>query len=126
MQVAGGLFEFDFNTMVGNRLKSAGVLCVDCNSFTEIENETSYNVVMTEDLSKGTFSSQNFTALNTTDSDTLEKYVKKLKVVYPAVEGRVILHNLENAPEGSSAITFTTSTLLIGIMLLLQKFMSSV
>lgn len=107
-------------------MTSVQVLCVDCNAFTEIKDTTSYDVVMSEDLSKATFSNESFTALNTTDFDTLEKYIKKNKDVYPPIDGRIILHNIESAPEGNSAITIRTSTFLIGIMVLLQKFMSSV
>lgn len=125
LQVAGGLIMFDFASEEGKRLKSAQFLCVDCNSFSEIKDTTTYDVVMTEDLSKGTFSEQSFTSLETKDLDSVEKYIKQRKIVYPSIDGRIILQNVENAPKGNKAVNLTTSTFLVWIIVLLQKFLST-
>lgn len=99
---------------------------MDCNSFAEIKDTTSYDVVMTEDYSKGAFSSQNFTGLNISDLETIEKYITKNKIVYPAIEGRIVVQNIIYAPEGNSAINLATSIILVVIMTLMQTFLSSV
>lgn len=125
MQVSGGIFAFDFALEDGKRLTKAQLLSTETSSFIEIKDDTDYDVAMTEDLSKGQFSAQTFVALNSSDVDVLEKFIKKHQIVYPAVDERIVLYNIDKAPEGNAAMTLKTSSLLIALTVLLQKFLSS-
>lgn len=128
LQISGGLLEFDFAQDEEKQLTLSQILCVDCNEIKNINDNDLYDVVMTEDLSKSTFSNENFTDMNKTDVSLLEKYIKQHQIVYPAIEDRIVLHNIDKTPEGgeNSGVSVTYSTMLIGIMVLLQKFVSSV
>uniref|UniRef100_A0A336L6M6 5'-nucleotidase n=1 Tax=Culicoides sonorensis TaxID=179676 RepID=A0A336L6M6_CULSO len=124
VQVAGAFIEFNFTMEAGKRLVSSKVLCVDCNGFIEMKDTEKYDIVMTEDLSKASFSNEQFTGLNTTEYSSLEKFIIKNQIVYPAVEGRITLHNVDDAP--SSAVTMKMSVLLMGVVLIFHQFVSFV
>ncbi|XP_063705420.1 protein 5NUC-like [Culicoides brevitarsis] len=121
LQVSGGFFEFDLSVETGKRLTSAQLMSFETESSIEITDKGTYSVITTEDFFKTNFQSEKSDSLETTDIASLEKYIAKHKIVYPAIDERIILHNIEAAPEGNNALTLQKSTFLIGIMILLQK-----
>lgn len=82
---------------------------------------------MNEEMFKGAsgynmIEKENSLKLNNTDRQMTSNRIKQLEKIYPAVEGRIVLHNVDKAP--SSGIVSSVSSVLLMTVLVMQSYLS--
>lgn len=102
LQVSGMQVEYDLSKKIGSRVTSAKILCSSC-TVPQLENiklDNVYYLLLPSNIAAG---SLGYTMLkdtmvdtfNTTDVDALINYIKRKTPIYPSVEWRISLNNLD-------------------------------
>lgn len=104
LQISGMQVEYDLSKGIGSRVKTIKVLCSSCTvpQLEDLKLDNIYNLLLPSNIATG---SLGYTMLkdmvvdifNTTEVDALIHYIKKKTPIYPSVEWRITLNNLDPA-----------------------------
>lgn len=111
LQVSGFQVEFDLSKPAGSRVKSLNILCSKCRvpRYEPVELDSVYKVVLPSYLVTGgdgfSMIPKEMLKHNSGDLDisVVEKYITQRGTVYPALEGRVKIHNSASGLQGKTS-----------------------
>lgn len=129
LQIGKGKVVFDFSKKSGERVDSLRVLSDDYQSLIPVQDGDTYDVVMTKFLADGNDGFdvlRNFKAeeLKKDEFDVAKAYIAQRSPVYPGIEGRVLLLNVDQAPVTGAAGTVKLSLMTLVAVVSLQFFRS--
>lgn len=129
MQMSGLHVVFDLRKPVGQRVKSAEIVCRDCEvpAYSPLESKKMYGVIITDFTKDGGDGYTMFKPLGgiempMTDYEAVDRYIRDFRTVYPAVEWRITLEGEVKKTDGSSATAAQISMGLIVMTVLLNIF----
>ncbi|XP_050665747.1 protein 5NUC-like isoform X9 [Leptidea sinapis] len=126
LQFSGMKVEYDFQKKSGERVLRAQILCGDCilPEYSMLNDSAVYNILINGFLSMGgdgfsVFVDKPQDYLNFNDLSATIEYINKTSPIFPAIEGRIIIHN-EMAI--SSAYTKTFSLTMLSCFIIVRIF----
>ncbi|XP_055316674.1 protein 5NUC-like [Sitodiplosis mosellana] len=130
LQMSGIRVVYNMTKDPGHRVQSVETLCTDCEvpSYMALEPLKNYRVILSLFLYKGGdgYSMiKNFPAESMDDFefDAVQKYIEDAGTVYPVVEGRITLIDIQSNEQGTaSRFTVSISMLFVTVMTLFNYF----
>ncbi|VVC93230.1 unnamed protein product [Leptidea sinapis] len=117
LQFSGMKVEYDFQKKSGERVLRAQILCGDCilPEYSMLNDSAVYNILINGFLSMGgdgfsVFVDKPQDYLNFNDLSATIEYINKTSPIFPAIEGRIIIHN-EMAISSAYTKTFSLTML---------------
>ena len=102
LQISGMQIVYDLSKGIGNRVTSVKVLCSSCivPQLEDIKLNNNYNVLLPSNIATGSlgytmFKNMIVDIFNNTEVDAIIYYIKRKTPIYPSVEWRLSLNNLD-------------------------------
>lgn len=128
LQMSGMKVEYDFKNKPGARVVKVEVRCGVCDVplYSSVNKSEEYKILMPSFLSMGGDGFSMFDGLPATSLpyDELQsciEYIQRHSPMYPAIEGRIIMHNADELrPNSGSNLSLSLSIVITGIIVLVN------
>ncbi|CAH0694532.1 unnamed protein product [Spodoptera exigua] len=115
LQMSGMMVEYDFRNAPGKRVSKVYMRCGECTNpeYTALNKTGTYKILMPAFLSMGgdgfsIFDGLPSTPLSYDELGSTIQYVENHSPVYPAVEGRIVIHNLDKLRNSGTTLKLSS------------------